>query len=236
VFLSLVAFLAAAGAGREAAAVIALSAGVAVKYALSPLLGLYLLFVARRSLGRAAALTALAVAVVAAAFAPELHAVNLRAVLPMLGGESARHAHSLTDLVCLVLDGLGHPAASQLAYRALSAASALLCAGLLVRAALRARSLEELAHGYLLFLFALYLTAPWFQPWYVTWALPFLLVEPDPRWRRFLGLFAVVTVAQWAAPFDPVTTVIGDAWAAWRISRLARPSPGAVTAGSPATP
>jgi hypothetical protein len=235
-FLALVAFLSAAAAGRETAAAVALAAGVAVKYALSPLLGLYLLLVARRSLGRAAALAALSAAVIAAAFAPELHTVNLRAVLPMVGGESARHAHSLTDLVCLVLDGLGHPAASRLAYRALSAASALLCAGLLLRAALRARSLEEAAHGYLLFLLALYLTAPWFQPWYVTWALPFLLVEPDPRWRRFLALFAVVTVAQWCAPLDPVTTVIGDAWAAWRIARLARPAGGAVGAASPDAP
>jgi hypothetical protein len=60
--------------------------------------------------------------------------------------------------------------------------------------------------------------------WYFAWALPFVLVEPDPHWRRFLALFSVVTVAQWAAPLDPMTTVLGDAWAAWRIWKLPRPA------------
>jgi alpha-1,6-mannosyltransferase len=223
-FLALVAFLVAAAAERQLLAVVALAAGVAVKYALAPLLGLYLLLAARRSIARAALLALAAALVIGAAFAPELHTVTLRAVLPMVGGEAARHAHSFTDLVCLILGGLGLPAASLTAYKALSAASALLCAALLLRAALRSQTFEQLAHGYLLFLLALYLTAPWFQPWYLSWGLPFLLVEPDPRWRRFFALFAVLTVAQWAAPLDPVTTVACDAWAAWRIWRLARPA------------
>ena len=92
--------------------------------------------------------------------------------------------------------------------------------------------MEHLARGYLRFLFALYLTAPWFQPWYVVWALPFLLVERDPRWRRFVALFAVVSVVQWAAPLDPVTTVAGDGWAAWQLWRLRRPHGPAVAAAS----
>ncbi len=200
--LSLVAFIAAERRGRSALAVTALALGAAVKYALAPLLGLYLLLHARRSLARAAALAVLAALVLWVAFAHELRAVNLRAVLPMVGGEAARHAHSLTDLVCLVLDELGWHAASFAAYRTLSAASGLLCVLLLLRVALRARELEELAHGYLLFLLALYLTAPWFQPWYVAWALPLLLVERDARWRRFLALYSVVTVVQWAAPLE----------------------------------
>ena len=226
--LAVVAFLAAAAAGREALAATVLAAGVAVKYALAPLLGLYLVLVARRSPRRAAGLAVLSLAVVGAAFAPEWREVTLRAVTPMVGGEAARHAHSLTDLVCLALEALSLPGASLVAYRALSAASALLCAALLLRTAWRARTLEQLAHGYLLFLLAIYLTAPWFQPWYVCWALPLLLVEPDPRWRRFLAVFAVVTVVQWAAPLDPLSTVLGDAWAAtcvWRLTRQRREEP-----------
>jgi hypothetical protein len=206
----------------EALAVAALAAGVAVKYALAPLLGLYVLLVARRSVTRALALAVVAALVLGAALAPEWRSLTLRAVTPMIGGESARHAHSLTDLVCLALDALALPRASLVAYRALSLASALLCASLLLRAALSARTLEDLAHGYLLFLLALYLTAPWFQPWYVTWALPLLLVEPSAQWRRFVAVFSVVTVVQWAAPLDPVTTVAGDLWAAYRIWSLVR--------------
>jgi len=228
--LAIVAFLAAASAARETAAVAALAAGVAVKYALAPLLGLYLLLVARRSVGRAGALAVTAALVLAAAFWPEARSVTLRSVLPMIGGEATRHAHSFADLVCLVLDALALPGASLLAYRFLSAVSVLLCASLLVHTAWRARTLESLAHGYLLFLFGLYLTAPWFQPWYLSWGLPLLIVEPDARWRRFTVLFSILTVVQWAVPFDPVTTVMGNVWAAWRILCLSRPTVGGLAA------
>jgi hypothetical protein len=98
----------------------------------------------------------------------------------------------------------------------------VVCAAVLLAVAWRARTLEALARGYLLFLFALYLTAPWFQPWYVIWALPLLLVEPSAPWRRFVAIFSVVTVVQWAAPLDPITTVAGDVWAAYRIWSLVR--------------
>jgi hypothetical protein len=144
--------------------------------------------------------------------------------MPMVGGEAARHAHSFTDLVCLALDTLALPTASLLVYRLLSTASALLCAALLARVAWRAHTLADLAHGYLLFLLALYLTTPWFQPWYLCWGLPLLLLEPDREWQRFFALFSVVTVVQWAAPLDPVTTVMADLWAASRIWRLSRPA------------
>jgi len=220
-FLALVAFVVLARRGRSTWAVIALTAGVAVKYTLAPLLGLYLVLLARRSIARALALGALALALVGLAFLPEGRGVTLSAVLPMVGGESARHAHSLTDLVCLVLEGLSLPRLSFAAYRLLSLASALVCAALLLGAGLHSRSVEELAHRYLLFLLGLFLTVPWFQPWYVIWALPLLLALPDRRWRFFLALFAVVTVSQWAVPLDPVTTVLGDTWAAWQAWRLA---------------
>ena len=36
-------------------------------------------------------------------------------------------------------------------------------------------------------------------------------------------VFAVVTVAQWALPLDPVSTVAGNAWAAVRLWQLRRP-------------
>ncbi|HEX7624806.1 MAG TPA: hypothetical protein VF400_14615 [Anaeromyxobacteraceae bacterium] len=233
-FLATVAFLVAAASARPVLAVAALAAGVAVKYVLGPLLGLYALLVARRSLLRAVGLGLLALAVLVAAFLPERDAVTLRSVLPMLGRETTRHAHSLTDLACLALEALGRPEASARAYRLLSALSSAACAGLLLRAAWRARTLAEVARGYLLFLFGLYLTAPWFQPWYPCWAMPLLVVEPSPRWRRFVALFGVVTVVQWALPLDPVSTVAADLWAAARLWQLHRgedrpqaPAPGA---------
>lgn len=224
--LAVVLFLVAAAASREAPATVALAAGVAIKYPVAPLLGLYLLLVARRSLLRAAVLALLGAAVLVAAFAPEWGTVTLRSVTPMLGGEATRHAHSLTDLICLGLDLLGRPEASAIAYRVLSRASALVCAAALFGAAWTARSLAALGRGYLCFLFALFLTAPWFQPWYVLWALPFALVEEDPRWRRLVAQFTIASVALWAVPLDPITTVLVDAWAALRLWTLRRrPAP-----------
>jgi hypothetical protein len=109
--------------------------------------------------------------------------------------------------------------------------SILLWAALFSWTAVQARSLVELARGYLVLLVAIYLTSPWFQPWYVIWVAPFLIVEPDARWRRFIALFMVITVVQWAAPLDPVTTVIGNVWAAsrlWSLLQGAREGSGAV--------
>ena len=223
--LFLVAFLAAAARGRDALAVAALATGICIKYSLAPLLALYLVLIARSSLRRAAILGLLSTAILGAAIATEWHSINLRALVPIVGGDAGRHAHSLTDLVCLVLNHFGLRAASVHAYRILSAGSMLLCLGALVWTALRARSLAELARGYLLFLMAMFLTAPWFQPWYCAWALPFLIVEPDPRWRRFLAVYMVITVAQWAAPLDPLTTVAANVWAAgrlWTLLKIAR--------------
>ena len=232
-FLSGVAFVTAAAAGHDAIAAAALAAGVAVKYAMAPLLGLFLVLRGRRSPARAAVLGLLALGVLGAAFVWEGRGVTLRAVLPMVGGEAARHAHSLTDLVCLALDALALPEASRLAYRVLSAGSGLLAIALLARAALRATSLEELARGYLVFLFGLFLTTPWFQPWYASWTLPLLLVERDAAWRRFAATFAALAMASWALPLDPVTNVALDVWALVRLWKLR----GSTTAaGAPGVP
>ncbi|BDG10853.1 glycosyltransferase 87 family protein [Anaeromyxobacter paludicola] len=222
-FLSVTTFLVAASRGRERLAAAALALGTAVKFSVAPLLGLYLVLAGRRSILRAAGLGLVVIAVLGAAYATDPQAAaSLRGIFITVGGGVPRHAHSLVDLGCLVLDGLGHPEASRVWFRVLSLASAVGCLGLLARAAWRARDLDGLARGYLLFLFALFLTTPWFQPWYVSWALPLLLVERDPAWRRLLAAFAVVTVVQWAAPLDPVTTVLGDAWLAVKLAQLLR--------------
>lgn len=224
-FAALIGFAVAAQRDRAGWATVALAVGTAVKYATAPLLALYLLLVARRDLRKALLLGALALGVLAVAFLPELRFVSVRTLLPMFGADASRHAHSFTDMVCLALRGLGWDRGSAASFRILSAVSAALCAALLVRAAFVSRTLAQLNRAWLWFLFGLYLTAAWFQPWYVVWALPALLLEPDPRWRRFVALFAVVSVAQWIVPLDPFTTVAADIWAAVRLWRLSRPAP-----------
>ena len=219
-FLVTIIFWAAAAKGREALAVVALSAGVAVKITLAPLLALYLILIARTSWRRGFALGLLSLLVLSAAVASDWSSFHPGAVLPLLGGNATRHAHSLADLLCLAFDSLGMPAASAVAYRVVSIGSFLLWAALFARAAVQSRTLVDLGRGYLLLMMGIYLTAPWFQPWYVIWVLPCLLVEPDERWRRFIALFAVISVAQWILPLDPFTTVIGDVWAVTRLWSL----------------
>jgi hypothetical protein len=223
VLLFLVAFFALAVRGREALAVMALAAGISIKYSLAPLLGLYLVLLARSSLRRALTLGLLSALTLAAGFAPEGRSLTLAPILQLLGGDAGRVAHSLADLLCMVFDWLGMPAASAYAVRTLSTISVLLGLSVLAWTAFRARTLPEVARGYLLFLMAMFLTAPWFQPWYCAWALPVLLVEPDARWRRFVALYMVITVAQWIVPLDPVSTVVADVWAAIRIVQLLKP-------------
>jgi hypothetical protein len=223
VFLFLIAFFAAASRGRDGLAVAALAAGISIKYSLAPLLGLYLLLIARSSLRKALSLGLVSALVLAACSATEWRSITLRPILQLLGGNERRIAHSLADLLCQVFDWLGLPAASAYAVKALSTISLVLGLSVLGWTALRARSLAEVARGYLLFLMAMFLTAPWFQPWYCTWALPVLLVEPDARWRRFIALYIVITVAQWILPLDPFSTVAVNVWAAIRIVQLLRP-------------
>ncbi len=219
-FFASMVFWAAAAKRRDALAVVALSAGVVIKCTLAPLLALYMILIARASWRRALVLGCVSLLVVSAAVASDWASFSPRAVLPLMGGNATRHAHSLADLLCLAFDSLGLPAASVLAYRLISTASVLLCAALFAWTAVQARTLVDLSRGYLLLMMALYLTTPWFQPWYVTWVLPCLIVEPDERWRRFIAMFAVISVVQWILPLDPFTTVIGDAWAVTRLWSL----------------
>lgn len=221
-FLSLCAFFSLAAQGHEKRAAAVLAAGVAVKYAVAPLLLLYLVLLLRGSFRRALLAGLCALAVGLAAFAPELHDLTLQAVTPMVGGQTSRHAHSLIDLVCVALDALSLPRASALAFTWLSRGSGLFCAAVLGRAAWRARTLSQLGRGWLEFLFALYLTAPWFHPWYLCWALPALLVEEDAGWRSLVGTYAALQAALWIAPLDPVTNVALNGWALVRLRGLWR--------------
>jgi hypothetical protein len=219
IVLATVGFIAAAETRRDALAAAAVVLGIAVKIAIAPLLLLHLVLVARRSRARAAWVGAVAVVVLAAAYAGAWRDFAQRGLAAALGSQDARHAHSLCDLVCLILDGVGRPAMAWAACRAVSAASGVACLAALLWAA-RARTLPQLGRGYLAVLLAYFVTTAWFQPWYVSWALPLLLLEADPRWRRLLAVFGILTVVQWGLPLDPVTTVAGNAWLAWRCWRL----------------
>jgi alpha-1,6-mannosyltransferase len=219
--LATLVFIAAAEAGHDALAAIAVALGMAVKIVMAPLLALHLVLVARRSPRRAAWVGAVALVVLATAYGGSWRDFVQRGLAAALGSEGPRHAHSLVDLVCVAFAFAGRSVPS-MAYQALVTASAVGCTAALAWAAWRARTFQQIGRGYVLVLLTYFLTAAWFQPWYVSWALPLLVVEPDPRWRRLLAIFAIVSVVQWGLPLDPATTVAADAWMAWRCWRLLR--------------
>jgi len=234
VVLALMGFVWAASAGRELAASLALAAGVAVKIAVAPLLALYLLFVARRSPTRAAALGLAAAALGAVAFLPYWQGTApLREWALGLGHYRAIHAHSLADLLALALARTS-PETQAMTQRACALGSTLLFAGLFARAALRATELPRLFGDALGLYLAWCLTTPWFQPWYATWLLPLGAADPDPRRRRLIALYGVISVVQWAVPLDPVTTVAGNAFIAWQWLRPRKPVAKDVPAASAA--
>lgn len=221
--LALMVFVWAAGRGRDHVAVAAVTAGALVKIAAAPLLVLYLLLVGRRSPRRAAGLALVATGLAVALVAPYWRGLATLGGLRVAtgGGDVQRHAHSLADLLALVLQPVA-PRAAAVAYWACWTGSIVLCAAIGIRAALRATSVERVVHGGLSVFLAYCLTTPWFQPWYATWLLPLAVAERDPRTRRIVAVYAVLTAAQWAVPLDPVSTVAVDAWVAvawWRAGR-----------------
>jgi alpha-1,6-mannosyltransferase len=220
--LSIMAFVWAAKRDLELVAVVALTAGALAKLAATPLLGLYLVFVLRRSSGRAVALSLVAAAAAALLVWPYWQGLaTLRGPAHTLGGDVLRHAHSLADLLCMALVPLSRAAAGH-AYRLCWVGSIALCLALFVRGAWRAADLDGVLHHGLVLFLAYDLSAPWFQPWYATWLLPLAAVERDPGLRRIVSVYTVLTVVQWALPLDPFSTVAVNVWTVWALFRSRR--------------
>ena len=222
--LELMVFVWAATQGRAGIAVTALAAGVFTKVAAAPLLVIYLALTARGSRVRAVTLASVAAGVGAVLVLPYWRGlVVLQGTRLAARGDVERHAHSLADLLALVLQPAA-PRAAAVAYWACYAGSIVLCILLVLRAALRATTVARVLHEGIVVLLAWFVTAPWFQPWYATWLLPLAVCEEDPGLRRIVALYAVLTVVQWAVPLDPVTTVAVNLWvvvALWRNERAA---------------
>jgi hypothetical protein len=113
------------------------------------------------------------------------------------------------------------PGAQEQAVRA----SFILCLGVCAVAfahAVRARTTPQMLRGALVFLLAWDMTIPTFQPWYVSWLLPFAVAEQDPRWRRLVGIYAFGSVLTWAAPIDPFSTMAVNGYVVWQMAKLRR--------------
>ena len=217
--LWLMLFVLAASSGRELWAVLALAAGTWMKVTIAPILALYLLFLLRTRGLRAVGYGLSALLLGAVLFLPYLD--GFPGLGPLLSAVQGTHSHSLGDLVAQLVTPLG-PAAQALVIRVSFLVCMAACAVVFGLTALRARTLDQLLRGCLLFFLAWDLTVPLFQPWYTTWLLPLAIADRDPRWQRLIALFCTLSVLQWAAPLDPVTSVAIDGWVVWEAARLLR--------------
>jgi len=209
VLVGMVAFVWAATRDREWLAALALACAVYAKPVLAPLLCLYLCFVFRRRPLRALAMAAVVAGLGAALMAPFWQgASTVRGPMATLVADSTLTARSLTDMVVWLVRPLGEHAQRAVYWVGL-AIGTLLLASVGIRAALRARSLQQVLRGGLVF-FLLYdlIAAPWFQSWYMLWLLPLGLAEEDARWRTLIAVYSVLSLVQYGVPLDPVTYLV----------------------------
>ncbi len=81
------------------------------------------------------------------------------------------------------------------AYKIYWISSMLLMAFLGLRFAWRSRTIEDLfLHSFLFILLFNFIVTPSYQPWYLTWLIPFIMVLKDPRLRSFFVIYSFVSL------------------------------------------
>ena len=190
--LAMTGFLWAVAAKREWLALLLLTLGFAAKFAVAPMLLLYLLWMVRRSVWRGTAMAAAAAALVAGLFAGTWSgAATLRG--PGFAAVPAPD-HVVNSLGSLPLDlvRLFLPTALGPTFLAWTAATGLFLGALALRLALRTTTFEATLRDALVFTL-LYecLGMLWYEPWYATWLLPLAAGCHD---RRLAGIVACYSV------------------------------------------
>jgi alpha-1,6-mannosyltransferase len=207
--LGLTAFVWAALERRQLLAVCFLALAFYAKFAVAPVLGLYLWHLARHSRARAALGGLLFLALGFLLFLPFWKGpATLLGPLAAVRANQARVTRSFTEIASL-LAGLVSTAAGEWAYRIGWALGMALLAVLAVRALRLVRTVESVLHESLVYL-VLYLlvAAPFVLPWYLSWLLPLALVEPDPRWRRWVAIYTSASVVAWCADLPPLQVAV----------------------------
>lgn len=163
------------------------------KFAVAPLLGLYLCHQARRGLWRAG-LTIAAVAVAGyGLYYPfangPLALINL---FVEAGDKPSQIAHSLINMLC-DFAGLFGPQAQSNVFWIWSWTTKLSFLALGAYFALRARTVAQVIRYGLIFLILFEtLGKGWIWPWYMTWLLPLAMAETDVRLQRVAVVYTLL--------------------------------------------
>jgi hypothetical protein len=189
------AFVWAASADRQWLAVSFLAAAVYTKYAVAPVLGLYLIFIFRHRPWRGVAMAAGVAALGILLFAPfwEGHR-SLQALIYMLNSPRDHLTNSLMASFCAAANLVG-PSLGAATYWLWSVFGKLFCVGLAGYLTWRATIPQRVVRGGMLFLLLyLCLVAGWFHPWYATWLLPLALGVRDARLQRIVAVYTTLVL------------------------------------------
>lgn len=206
--LALAAFVWAALEERALLGALFLAIGFHAKFAVAPVAGLYLVYLARRSVLRAAGVAAVFAVVGLLAWWPFWSGPGtLLGPLASVAANPSRMTRSFAEGISL-LAGLVGPHAASAAYHVCWWAGTSLLVLLAARAIAvvsAVSTVESVLHESLLFLLAyLLVAAPFVLPWYVSWVLPLAAVERDARWRRVVALYSGLSVVEWCADVPPL--------------------------------
>jgi hypothetical protein len=190
--LAATAFLWAAAARRELVAVLLLALAFAAKFAVAPLLLLYLVFLLRRAAWRGTVMVAAAIAAVVGLFAPTWSGASTLAGPRFAAVPAANHVVNSLGSLPLDLARSFLPGAQRPLFLAWTAATGVFLGLFALRSALRATSYERvLEHALLFTLLYECLGMLWYEPWYATWLLP---TAAACRNRRLAAIAAAYTV------------------------------------------
>ena len=186
-------FLWALAERREWLALLLLTLGFAAKFAVAPLLLLYLLWLLRRSFWRGAAMAVAAAALVAALFAPAWSGAATLAGPGFAAVPAPDHVVNSLGSIPLDLARFFLPAALRPLFLAWSVVTGLLLVVSALRCAWRTTTLEA-ALRYALVFTLLYecLGMLWYEPWYATWLLPLAAACRERRLATIAACYSVL--------------------------------------------
>ena len=207
--LGLTAFVWAAIEERELLAVLFLGLAFYAKFAVGPVLGLYLWHLARKAPAKALVAGALVALIGLLLFLPFWKgAGTLVGPLAAVRANPSRVTRSFTEIAYLLAKVVSEPLGLAV-YEVGWWFGMAVFLGLGVRALWRVRDLASVLHESLVWLLLyLLIGAPFVLPWYLSWLLPLTLTERDPRWRRLVAVYSGLSVVEWCADLPPLQVAV----------------------------
>jgi hypothetical protein len=200
--LALTAFVWAASRKRQWLAAAALMAGLYLKFAALPVIGLYGLCVGRQRLGRSLLMGLALAAVGVVLYAPFWRGTATLAPALLASTASLDYLTNSLAAVIVAAGRLIDPQSGPALFWLVLLTSRIVLLVLAVGFALRARSVTRVVQDGLVFLLVFEcLGMGWFQPWYATWLLPLAVACRSARLQWIVVVYTA-TISVIYLPYD----------------------------------